>query len=114
MCGIDGRVTKEVPKREVRDAYGFWGGGPSVDVDRPAVEVALCVSAATAAASLAVALFTLSKVFWGSLSISQVGWAVGVRDDILLACLAVLLSSSGCASWYSRVSSGAWTFLTSS
>jgi hypothetical protein len=69
-----------------------------VDVDRPAVEVALHVGAVAAAASLAVALSTLLKVLWGSLSISQVGW---VRDDILLACFAALLSSSGCASWYS-------------
>ena len=107
MCGIDGRVAKEVPKREARDVYGFWGGGLSVNVDRPAVKVALCVGAAAAAASVAVTLFTLLKVLWGLLSISQVGW---VRDDILLAHLAALLSSSGCALWYSRVSSGAWTF----
>ena len=98
MCGIDGRVAKEVSKREVRDVYGFWGGGSSVSVDRPAVEVALCVGAVAAAARLAVALSALLKVFWESLSISQVGW---VRDDILLACLVVLLSSSRCASWYS-------------
>jgi hypothetical protein len=111
MCGIDGRVVKDVSKREARDAYGFWGGGSSVDVNRPAVEVALCVGAVAAAASLAVALSALSKVLWGSLSISQVGW---VRDDILLARFTALLSSSGCTSWYSQVSSGAWTFSISS
>jgi hypothetical protein len=26
MCGKDGRVVEEVSKREVRSAYGFWGG----------------------------------------------------------------------------------------
>jgi len=41
---------------------------------------------------------------------SQVGWEVGVKDDIILACFVVLLSSSRCTSWYFRVSSGAWTF----
>jgi hypothetical protein len=80
--------------------YGFWGGGLSVNVDRPAVKVALCVGAAAAAASVAVTLFTLLKVLWGLLSISQVGWEVGVRNDILLAHFAAFLSSSGCASWY--------------
>jgi hypothetical protein len=107
MCGIDGRVAKEVSKREARDAYGFWGGGLSVNVSRLAVEV----GAVAAAASLAVALSALLKVLWGSLSISQVGW---VRDDILQAHFTVLLSSSRCASWYFRVSSGAWTFSTGS
>ena len=91
MCGIDGRVAKEASKREARNAYGFCGGGPSVDVSRPAVKVGVV----TAAASLAIALSTLSKVLWGSLLISQVGW---VRDDILLAHFAALLSSSGCTS----------------
>jgi hypothetical protein len=70
MCGIDGRVAKEVPKREARDVYRFWGGGLSVNVDRPAVKVTLYVGAAAAAASVTVTLFTLLKVLWGSLSIS--------------------------------------------
>ena len=43
MCGIDGRVVEEVSKREARDTYRFWGGSLSVDVDSPAVEVALGV-----------------------------------------------------------------------
>ena len=83
----------------------------SVNVGRPAVKVALCVGAVAAAASLAVALSTLSKVFWGSLLISQVGW---VRDDILLAhcyrlgkrlnCLAVGVTPRGSAVHMTRVS----------
>jgi hypothetical protein len=68
MCGIDGRVAKEVSKREARDVYGFWGGGLSVDVGRPAIEV----GAVAAAASLAVALSALLKVLWRLLSMSQV------------------------------------------
>jgi len=63
MCGKDGRVMEEVSKREVRDVYGFWGGGLCVDIDRPAVEVASRVAAVTAAASLAVTLSALLKVF---------------------------------------------------
>jgi hypothetical protein len=65
MCGIDGRVTEEVSKREARDVYGFWGGSPSVSIDSPAVEVALCVGAvAAAAASHAAAFSVVSKVLW--------------------------------------------------
>ena len=112
MYGIDGRVAEEVSKREARDVHRFWGGGPSGDVDSPAVEVALGVGAVAAAASLAATFSAVSKVLWWSLSMSQVGW--GVRDDIVLAHFAALLSSSRCASWYSRVSNGAWMFSTGS
>jgi len=110
MCGIDGRVAEEVPKRETRDAYGFWSGGSGVGFDRPAVGVALDAGATAAAASLAAAFSAVSKVLWWSPLMSQVGWEVGVKGDIVLAHFTALLSSSGCASWYFRVSSGAWTF----
>jgi hypothetical protein len=65
MCRIDGRVTKEVSKREVRDAHGFWGGCLSVDINSPAVKVTVGAAVVTSA---------VSKVLWWSLSISQVGW----------------------------------------
>jgi hypothetical protein len=70
MCGIDGGVAKEVSKREVRDVYGFWGGSPGVGVDSPAIEVALGVGAAIAAASLAAAFSAMSRVLWWSPSMS--------------------------------------------
>jgi hypothetical protein len=98
MCGIDGRVMKEVSKREVRDAYGFWGGSLSVGVNRPAVKVALGVGAVAAVASFAATFSMLLKVLWRSPSMSQVGWEVGVRNDIFLACFTALLSSSRCVS----------------
>jgi len=109
MCGKDGRVVEEVPKRKRRDAYGFWGGCPSVSFGRPAVEVAL--GGGAAAASFAAVFSAVSKVFLWSLLMSQVGWEVGRKDDVVLACFAAFLSSRGCASWYFRVSSGAWTLL---
>jgi hypothetical protein len=112
MCGIDERVAKEVPKREVRDAYRFWSGGLSVDINRPAVEVTLGVSAVAAVASLAAAFLAVSKVLWWSLSISQVSWKVGVRNDVILAHFTALLSFNRCALWYSCLSSRAWTFST--
>jgi hypothetical protein len=109
MCGKDGRVAEEVSKKEVRGAYGLWGGASCVGFGRPAVEVALGGGVVAAAASFAAVFLASSKVFWWSLSMSQVGWEVGRKDDIVLACFVVLLSSRGCTSWYSRVSSRAWT-----
>jgi hypothetical protein len=114
MCGKDGRVVEEVSKREVRSAYGFWGGCSSVGFGRPAVEVTLDGGVVAAAASFAAVLSAVSKVFWWSLSMSQVGWEVVRGDNVVLAHFTALLSSRGCASWYSRVSSGAWTLLTGS
>ena len=100
MCGKDGRVAKEVPKREMRDAYGFWGGCSGVGFDGPVVEVALGGGVAVAAARFAAVFSAVSKVFWWSLSMSQVGWEVGRKGDIVLAHFVALLSSRGCASWY--------------
>jgi hypothetical protein len=114
MCGKDGRVAEEVPKMEVRRAYGFRGGCSGVGFARPAVEVALGGGAVAAAASFAAVFSAVSKVFWRSLSMSQVGWRVEREDDVVLGRFVVLLSSRGCASWYSRVSSGAWTLPTGS
>jgi hypothetical protein len=115
MCGKDGRVMEEVPKREMRDAYGFWDGCSGVGFNRPAVEVALGGGvAAAAAASFAAVFSAVSKVLWWLLSMSQVGWEVGMKDNIILAYFVALLSSRGCASWCFQVSSGAWTFLVGS
>jgi hypothetical protein len=114
MCGKDGKVVEEVSKREVRSVYGFWGGCSSVSFGRPAVEVALGGGVVAAAASFAAVLLAVSKVFRWSRSMSQVGWEVVRGDNVVLACFAALLSSRGCASWYSQVSSGAWTLLTGS
>ena len=100
MCGKDGRVVEEVPKVEVRSAYGFWGGCLSVGFARPAVEVTLGGGVVAAAASFAAVLSAASKVFWWSLSMSQVSWRVGRGVDIILARFATLLSSRGCTSWY--------------
>jgi hypothetical protein len=86
----------------------------SVGFGRPAVEVALGDGVVAAAASFAAVFSAVAKVFWRSVLMSQVGWKVGKEDDIVLACFAVLLSSSGCALWYFQVSSGAWTLLTGS
>jgi len=114
MCGKDGRVAEEVSKREVRSAYGFWGGCSSVGFARPAVEAALGGGTVAAAASFAAVFSAVSKVLWWSLSMSQVGWEVEREDNVVLGRFVVLLSSRGCASWYFRVSSGAWTLPTSS
>jgi len=114
MCGKDGRVAEEVPKMEVRCAHRFGGGCSGVGFARPAVEVALDGGVVAAAASLAAVFSAVSKVFWRSLSMSQVGWRVEREDDVVLGRFVVLLSSSGCASWYLRVSSGAWTLPTGS
>jgi len=114
MCGKDGRFAEEAAKREVRSAYGFWGGCSSVGFGRPAVEVALGGGVVAAAASVAAVLSAFSKVFWWSLLMSQVGWEVVRGDNVVLARFAALLSSRGCASWYFRVSSGAWTLPTGS
>ena len=73
MCGKDGRVAEEVPKMEVRSMCGFWGGCSSVGFSRPAVKVALGGGAVAAAASLAAVFSAVSKVFWWSLLMSQVG-----------------------------------------
>jgi hypothetical protein len=109
MCGKDGRVAEEVPKREVRSAHGLWSGCLSVGFGRPAVKVALGGGAVTAAASFAAVFSAVSKVSWWSLSMSQVGWEVVRGNNVVLGHFAVLLSSRGCTSWYFRVSSRAWT-----
>ena len=100
MCGKGGRVAEEVSKTEVRSAYGFWGGCSSVGFVRPAVEVALGGGAVAAAASFAAVFSAVSKVFWWSLSMSQVGWEVEREDTVILRRFVALLSSRGCASWY--------------
>ncbi len=89
MCGIDGRVAKEQPEREVRNVDGLGSGGSGVDGEDgfAVVAAAAAVTSVTAAASV------LSKVSVGLLSRSQVGWEV---NDIVLACSVTLLSSSGC------------------
>ncbi len=89
MCGIDGRVTKERPEQEVRSMDGLGGGSLSVDGD----DGFAAAAAAAAVASVAAAASAFLKVSVGSLSRSQVGWEV---SDVILACSAVLLSSSGC------------------
>jgi len=114
MCGKGGKVAEEVPKMEARCAYEFGGGCSGVGFARPAVEVALYGGVVAAAASLAAVFSAVSKVFWRSLSMSQVGWRVERRDDVVLGRFVVLLSSRGCALWYFRVSSGAWTLPTGS
>ena len=101
MCGKDGRVAEEVSKMEVRSVYGFWGGCSGVGFGGPAVEVALGGGVVAAAASFAAVLWAVSKVFRWSLSMSQVGWEVVRGDNVVLAHFVVLLSSRGCASWYS-------------
>ena len=100
MCGKDGRVVEEVPKMEVRRAYRLGGGCSGVGFARPAVEVALDSGVVAAAASLTAVFSAVSKVFWRSLSMSQVGWRVEREDDVVLGRFIVLLSSRGCASWY--------------
>jgi hypothetical protein len=67
MCGIDGRVTQEVPKREQRNADRFWGGCSGID--SPAVKEFTVATAASAVAATSAVL----KVLWGSLSRSQTG-----------------------------------------
>ncbi len=86
MCGIDGRVAEERPKREVRSADGFRCGSPGVDGDGGFTTGAAAVTSVAAAAS------TLSKVSVGAFLRSQVGW----ENDVVLACSVILLSSSGC------------------
>ena len=93
MCGIDGRVAKERPEREVWSADWFWCCCSGVGGDDGVAAVAAAVAAAAAVASVAAAFSASSKVSVGSVSRSQVGWEVG---DIVLACTVVLLSSSGC------------------
>jgi hypothetical protein len=100
MCGIDGRVMQEVPKREGRDTDGLRGGCSGVD--SPAVKE----FAATAAASAVAVTSAMSKVYWGSLSMSQTGEEWGGVDAVL-AFLLVLSSPVGCASWYSFTNCGA-------
>ncbi len=100
MCGIDGRVAKEQPEREVRDADRFRGGSLGVNGEGSVAAAAAAVTSVTATAS------ALLKVLVGSLLRSQVGWEV---NDIILACSVVLLSSSGCAVWYFLISCGACT-----
>ena len=105
MCGIDGRVAKERPEREVRNADGFRGGGTGVDGEDGFAVVA-AAAAAAAVTSVTATASALLKVLVGSLLRSQVGWEV---NDIILACSVVLLSSSGCAVWYFLISCGACT-----
>ncbi len=88
MCGIDGRVAKERPEREVRDVDRLWGCCSGVDG-----EDGLAVVAAAAAVASVAAASASSKVLVWAASRSQVGWEVG---DVILACAVVLLSSSGC------------------
>ena len=64
MCGIDGRVAKEVSKRETRDVYGFWGGCSGFGFDRPAVGVTLGAGVAAAAVSLTAVFSVVLKVLW--------------------------------------------------
>ena len=68
---------------------GLGGGHPGVNGE----DGFAFVAAAAAVASAAAAALALSKVSVGAVSRSQVGWEVG---DIVLACIVVLLSSSGC------------------
>jgi hypothetical protein len=105
MCGIDGRVTKERSKREARYALGFQGG---------CLSAGRVVVAATVAASVAAAAVASSKVFWWSLSRSQIGWTVEVGVDVFLVRSAGFLSSSGCTSWYFLISNEAWILSTGS
>jgi hypothetical protein len=60
MCGIDGRVMKEVSKREARDVHRFWGGCLGVNVGSSAVRV--IAGGGAAAASIAAAFSVVSKV----------------------------------------------------
>ncbi len=69
MCGIDGRVAKERPEREVRNADGLGGGRLSVDGE----DGLAVVAAAAAVASVAAVASLLSKVFVGAVLTSQVG-----------------------------------------
>ena len=100
MCGIDGRVAKEQPEREVRDADRFRGGSLGVNGEGSVTAAAAAVASVAAATSL------LSKVFVGAVSRSQVGWEV---SDAVLACSVVLLSSSGCIAWCFLISCAACT-----
>jgi hypothetical protein len=104
MCGIDGRVMKEVSKREQRDAYGFGGCGPGVS--SPAIEVT-GGDGVTAATSAVTAVLAKLKVLWRSLSMSQVGWEEGEGSALTLAFCFSLLSSFRCTAWYSFSRSGA-------
>ena len=102
MCGIDGRVVKERPEREVRNADGLGGGHMGVDGEGGLA----VVTAAAAVASVTAAASALSKVSVGVVSRSQVGWEV---NDVVLACSVALLSSSGCVVWYFLISCAACT-----
>jgi hypothetical protein len=110
MCGIDGGVMEECPKREARYLYRFWGCDVSVNCRGFAACVAIVCAVA---ASVAAAVLTLVKVFWWLLLMCQVGW-IEVGVDVILACSAVLLFSSGCTSWYFFTDCGACTLLTGS
>ena len=72
----------------------------SVDVDRPAVKVALGGGVVAAAASFAAVFLAVSKVFRWSLPMSQIGWGVEREDNVVLGSFVILLSSRGCALWY--------------
>src|SRR6267154_5152844 len=102
MCGIDGRVAKERPERAVRNADGLGGGRSSVGGE----DGLAVVAAAAAVASVAAVASALSKVLVGLLLSSQVGWEV---SDTVLACSAVLLSSSRCITWCFLISCAACT-----
>ncbi len=107
MCGIDGRVAKERPEREVRNMDGLRSGRLSVDGE----DGLAVVTAAVAVASAAAVALALLKVLVGSLSRSQVGWEV---SDTVLACPAVLLSSSRCVAWCFLISCAACMLSTGS
>ena len=102
MCGIDGRVAKEQPEREVGYADGLGGGSTGVNSE----DGFAVLTVAAAVASVAAAASALLKVSVGSLSRSQIGWEV---NDVVLACSVVLLSSSGCITWCFLISCGACT-----
>ncbi len=76
----------------MRNVDGLRSGGTGVDGE-DCFTVVAAAAAVTSVASVAAAASALSKVSVGSLSRSQVGWEV---NDVVLACSAILLSSSGC------------------
>ena len=70
MCGIDGRVVKEVPKREARDVDRLGSGCSGTD--SPAVS-AVGGDVAAIATRFTAAVLMLANVLRWSLSRSQTG-----------------------------------------
>jgi hypothetical protein len=66
---IDGGVTEECFKREVRYLYRFWGYGSCVDGGGFTVIAAVCAAVTSVAAAVSI----LAKVFWRLLLMCQVG-----------------------------------------